>query len=1148
MDMLKEMFPQHDEGVIRAVLEQVNGDIEEASAVLLSPGFQPSNPPKPIAHVPAQPERPLPERRKRFEDDWTRSPKRTIGERLEIWRSEGKRTDVALICNDGDVILAHKLVLSARSQILGVMLMTMATGGNEDSVFFEINSKAPITIDSIPPDMARLDMDMNGQICRKILKYLYTDILDEVSVEEAPSLHEAALTLDLEFIKRKCEGADKLPPPTYASDFLALLYDPEHAMSDMELVSEEGGEVYYVHKLLMGCVSEYFEEMMGGRYIEGFERRIEMKGVSEAELKLMVESVYVDGRIRKGSVDEKNAFQVFLKANQFLFRSLQAASEEVMSQFLDEENVLVLLGDEIVRTSPTMKRNCLEFISKQYEKMHHLDGYKQLPTLLQLEVEHYAAKRNEEMFTALIATMSDGINISDFNSLVQDEISDFLESQLSHISIDDIQDSIKFQCAEKCAEQISLLESSSPSASAAAALQLLHPPQRQNVRYRLSDISLAPPPSKNLHCFDDASRLVSVVESVATNPSVPSQSSSSAIAASSVPFAQHSTSSASADLSSDDAPVERKHPKNVKKHGGLGQFGRVDARRRGTERAFAKAASARVHDLPFGHPARGRGFIFDDEDAQHAGRQRRAYSPEGEQIQNRQALLGLDGGSLSSTGSSDDSSSSSSEEDGPNPLHAAFIGFERPEEENRLLRDIAGSHITQMIGGAGNEEIRYDIHVLPYRANRSTESSDDPSTDLEDTAEADDDDDEIITSTDMDTDIEEEYDETVSSEEEDYPDLSSSSSSLNSSASSSLSGSFSSSSSSHVQFFGKDSVSAVFSPTRLSILATDISLMIEDAKFRFEAIPEHEKQGRFGQGPQSASSFEDPFNSDGDAGKKSSPAIRPDTGSSLDVEGSIDSGKTNILLSGVSFALSFSFSFQNNKLLGQVSKVLQSAERKAGGRGGFNFEDSDDELSSSSDDDSDDLEDLLNSDSGGGAASDAEVPLLSLQNFSCDVDQLRMQFLPSHRDMKRLLEPVATHQSASSSTVPQAEPKLTVFSRPAKYGAPPAPQAPNAAPMAPSEDLDTSYPLQAAPTTPPQVPLPTRAHPLLWFPHYSSQFKQSLKGALVAAIQTQMADSLARLTTHLNRMSLRQLSSLTSGSGGGARKPSAKHPPRNPFF
>jgi hypothetical protein len=128
--------------------------------------------------------------------------------------SDGKDGDIALVCSDGDLVLAHRLVLSTRCQYLGVLLMTIGEGGLEEENGENLNVQPPGLTNHIPSSTPRLEMEMNGATCRKILRYLYTDVLEDINVEEVPYVHEAASFLDIEFIRRKCEGADKLTEST----------------------------------------------------------------------------------------------------------------------------------------------------------------------------------------------------------------------------------------------------------------------------------------------------------------------------------------------------------------------------------------------------------------------------------------------------------------------------------------------------------------------------------------------------------------------------------------------------------------------------------------------------------------------------------------------------------------------------------------------------------------------------------------------------------------------------------------------------------------------------------------------------------------------------------------------------------------------
>lgn len=129
-----------------------------------------------------------------------------LGKRLE----DSRFADVALKCLDGEIILAHKLVLSTRNQYLGVLLMTLGEGSEHDVGAGD----APLASEK-DSGLPTLELEMSSNTCRRILRYLYTDHLGEhVNEEEIPYLHEAASFLDIEYIRRKCEGSDKLPEST----------------------------------------------------------------------------------------------------------------------------------------------------------------------------------------------------------------------------------------------------------------------------------------------------------------------------------------------------------------------------------------------------------------------------------------------------------------------------------------------------------------------------------------------------------------------------------------------------------------------------------------------------------------------------------------------------------------------------------------------------------------------------------------------------------------------------------------------------------------------------------------------------------------------------------------------------------------------
>ena len=662
--------------------------------------------------------------------------------------------------------------------------------------------------------------------------------------------------------------------------------------------------------MLVSCGSEYFEEMLRSGFKERVERRLVMKELTGDELELMLESVYGDGRVRRGKLDESNCFGVFLKANQFLFPALQAYAETVMCKFLDDDNVLDLLSDDIVRLSPTLKRHCLEYVAKRFERLETNRAYQGLPSLTKLEIEHFAAKQNEEMFMALIATLTESKHghsgksnaiqdsITDFNTLVREEIVDFLESQVSNIDVPNVTESVMQQVEVPRSGEEGHRRHESHFEHGQHHHQYHATPDSQasssfiptKFRFQLKNMSLHPAPNNN-------------------------------VASSSSP-------------SSNAAAGEE-----------------------------ASSASSRA------------GVGWSD---------------------------GHDLFSMPSTSSSSTSTSSASQ-----PYDAQINRHQAP--------------------------VTHAAHDEDERMETSSDSD-------------------------------------------------------------------SSSSSHHLLLLPKDSISAVFTPTKLSILAKDISLLIKDASYSIDAVRMHPVYASFSSSSSSENIDNINTSSPGALSHELLLSASPnDSDSSIDelcfAAERLDSGSMDVLLCGVSFALSFTFSIEKNfKILEKIASASISASRKKEMRRkekkhpspyhhveGFHpRHDHDDDDHAGSDNHSSDadvhpsssssspssssdessMEELLEGllDENDGSGEGTTKSLLSLHNFSCDIDQLKFKV-----------------DAASRMHHPTTATLLSSL--------------------------------------------------------FSTHFKNSLRQHLLAAFQANISDSLSHLTDQLNTMGAKQLSRLTSFPG-----------------
>lgn len=88
-----------------------------------------------------------------------------------------------------------------------------------------------------------------------------------------------------------------------AEDSMALpmsMYASEIKSNGLNEEAEGSRVVFYAHKLILSCCSEYFEEMFGGRWAEKKASRLFLTDIGPLTLQRMLENMYTNGRVRKG--------------------------------------------------------------------------------------------------------------------------------------------------------------------------------------------------------------------------------------------------------------------------------------------------------------------------------------------------------------------------------------------------------------------------------------------------------------------------------------------------------------------------------------------------------------------------------------------------------------------------------------------------------------------------------------------------------------------------------------------------------------------------------------------------------------------------------------------------------------------------------
>lgn len=140
---------------------------------------------------------------------------------LSTLLDEGPDHDVEFICG-GEIFKAHKNVICCRSEVFASMLRTDMMEGKTGQVKIQ---------------------DMNGDIFRQFLKYLYTGVLPELSFDIASQFYEAADKYALVALKRQCASflTDNLSAEN-ACEILILSdrhSDPEFKKNVIEFMIKE---------------------------------------------------------------------------------------------------------------------------------------------------------------------------------------------------------------------------------------------------------------------------------------------------------------------------------------------------------------------------------------------------------------------------------------------------------------------------------------------------------------------------------------------------------------------------------------------------------------------------------------------------------------------------------------------------------------------------------------------------------------------------------------------------------------------------------------------------------------------------------------------------------------------------------------------
>lgn len=158
----------------------------------------------------------------------------------------------------------------------------------------------------------------------------------------------------------------------FSADMARLCMNERYA--DVEFVVEE--QRLPAHRVILAARSEYFRALLYGGMSETTQRQIPLE-VPLDPFKVLLRYIY-SGTLLLSNLDEDAIIDVLGMANQYGFQDLEMAISKYLRQYLDLNNVCVILDAARLYNLEELTQICLLFMDRNAAELLQHDSFKML--------------------------------------------------------------------------------------------------------------------------------------------------------------------------------------------------------------------------------------------------------------------------------------------------------------------------------------------------------------------------------------------------------------------------------------------------------------------------------------------------------------------------------------------------------------------------------------------------------------------------------------------------------------------------------------------------------------------------------------------------------------------------------------------------
>lgn len=215
----------------------------------------------------------------------------------------------------------------------------------------------------------QLDSNIDGELFKIILFYIYTDCLISVESNIIEQLIDVATMFEMEecnqILKQRLSGSVKLYVSRYFDQIKELLRNP--LFPDIHIITPT--RIIPCHRYILACRIRFVSLLLSKNFVESKKKEIQFGDVDDNVIDALLSITYTD----KVDLTRENVMEIWGFSHVYDIENLRKQCETFLLIEMDTDSCLTIL-EEAIRLHSSMQYVCINFLINHYDSMGDLSS------------------------------------------------------------------------------------------------------------------------------------------------------------------------------------------------------------------------------------------------------------------------------------------------------------------------------------------------------------------------------------------------------------------------------------------------------------------------------------------------------------------------------------------------------------------------------------------------------------------------------------------------------------------------------------------------------------------------------------------------------------------------------------------------------